>query len=89
MSSKAWVLYLVIILLVRSGDASILDWVWGVSQENAGPRPKIGDAPIVKVPFEVTTEDQQFLEAAKEYTSLKLSDLDTCQHVVSKSSLMR
>jgi hypothetical protein len=86
-NSKALVLYLYI-LLIRNGDASVLDWIWGGSQENAGPRPKIGNVPVGKVPFEVTTEDEKFLQEAKEYTSLKLSDLDACQHHVSKSSLM-
>jgi hypothetical protein len=86
-SLKALVLYL-LILLIRNGDASVLDWIWGGSQENAGPKPKIGDVAIVKVPFEVTTEDEKFLQEAKKYTSLKLSDLDDCQHRVSKNSLM-
>jgi hypothetical protein len=86
-SSKALVLCL-LILLIGSGDASVLDWIWGGSQENAGPRPKIGDVAMVKVPFEVTYEDEKFLQEAKKYTSLKLSDLDDCQHRVSKNSLM-
>jgi hypothetical protein len=85
--SKAWVLYL-FILLLRSVNASVLDWIWGRSQENAGPQSEIGDVPIVKVPFEVTTEDEKFLQEAKKYTSLQLSDLDACQHRVSKSSLI-
>jgi hypothetical protein len=86
-SSKGWVLYL-FILLLRSADASILDWIWGGSQENVVPRSAIGNVPIVKVPFEVTTEDEKFLQEAKKYTSLQLSDLDACQHRVSKSSLL-
>lgn len=85
--SKAWVLFL-FILLLRSVDVSVLDWIWGGSQENAGPRPEIENVPIVKVPFEVTTEDEKFLQEAKKYTSLQLSDLDVCQHRVSKSSLI-
>jgi hypothetical protein len=75
-------------LLVRAADASVLDWVWGSSEENANPKPKIGDVPVVKVPYEVTTEDEKFLQEAKKYTSLKLSDLDACQHHVSKGLLM-
>jgi hypothetical protein len=82
-SSKTWVLYL-FILLVRTADTSILDWFWSGSQDQASTRPKIGDVPVVKVPFEVTTEDEKFLQEAKKYTSLKVSDLDACQHHVSK-----
>jgi hypothetical protein len=82
-SFKTWVLYL-LILLVRTGDTSFLDWVWSSgSQDDASTRPKIGSVPVVTVPFEVTTEDEKFLQEAKKYTSLKLSDLDTCQHHVS------
>jgi hypothetical protein len=85
--SKACVLYL-FILLVRTGDTSLLEWVWGESQDDVSARPKIGDVPVVKVPFEVTTEDEKFLQEAEKYTSLKLSDLDTCQHHVSESFRM-
>jgi hypothetical protein len=81
MITKAFMLFLFILLLI-SGDASILDWFWGGAQENAGPRIKIGDVPIAKVPFEINTEGEKFLQAAKKYTSLKLSDLDDCQHRV-------
>jgi hypothetical protein len=73
------------ILLIGSGNASIFDWIWGGSSENATPKPKIGDLPIVKIPFEITTEDENFLREAKNYTSLKLADLDDCQHHVSKN----
>jgi hypothetical protein len=79
----------VFILLIRIADTSILDWVWGTSQESADPRPKIGDVPVVKVPFEVTTEDEKFLQEAKKYTNIKLSDLDACQHHVSKGLFIR
>jgi hypothetical protein len=82
-SFKAWVLYL-LVLLVRTGDTSLLEWVWGRSQDDASTKPKIGDVPVVKIPFEVTTEDEKFLQEAKKYTGLKLSDLDACQHHVSK-----
>jgi hypothetical protein len=82
-SSKIWVLYL-FILLIRSGDTSLLDWVWSGSQDDTSTKLKIGDVPVVKVPFEVTSEDEKFLQEAKKYTSLKLSDLDECQHHVSK-----
>ncbi|KDR18720.1 protein brambleberry-like [Zootermopsis nevadensis] len=77
--SKARLLCLFVIL-IRGVDSSVLDWVWGSSKENADPRPKVGDAPVVKVPFEVTAEDEKFLQEAKKYTNLKLSDLDSCQH---------
>jgi hypothetical protein len=87
-SFKAWVLCL-FILLVRTGDSSFIDWVWGGSQDDASTRPKIGDVPVVKIPFEVTTEDERFLQEAKKYTGLKLSDLDACQHHVSKFLWMR
>lgn len=85
--SKARLLCLFVIL-IRGVDSSVLDWVWGSSKENADPRPKVGDAPVVKVPFEVTAEDEKFLQEAKKYTNLKLSDLDSCQHHVSKGLLM-
>lgn len=75
-------------LLVRTGDTSILDWVWSGSQDDANTRPKIGNVPVVTVPFEVAAEDEKFLQEAKKYTSLKLSDLDTCQHHVSIFLLM-
>jgi hypothetical protein len=87
-SSKTWVFYL-LILLVRTGDTSILDWLWSGSQDNASTRPKIDNVPVVTVPFEVTTEDEKFLQEAKKYTGLKLSDLDTCQHHVSIFLWMR
>jgi hypothetical protein len=75
MSAKAFILYLVI-LLIGSGNAALVDWIWGASYENAAPEPKIGDLPIVKVPFEIITEDEEFLREAKNNTSLKLADLD-------------
>jgi hypothetical protein len=84
---KVLVLYSVLLLL-RATDAAVLDWIWGSSKENADPRPKIGDVPAVKVPFEVASEDEKFLEEAKKYTNLKLSDLDACQHHVSEGLLM-
>jgi hypothetical protein len=87
-SSKTWVLYL-LILLVRTGDTSILDWLWSGSQDNASTRPKIDSVSVVTVPFEVATEDEKFLQEAKKYTGLKLSDLDTCQHHVSIFLWMR
>jgi hypothetical protein len=76
-------MFLLVILLIGSGNAWLVDWIWGGSNENAVPTPKIGDIPIVKVPFEITTEDEEFLREAKNYTSLKLADLDDCQHHVS------
>jgi hypothetical protein len=89
MITKGLVLCLCL-LLVRSGDASVLDWFWGGARENADPRLKTGDVPIVKVPFEISIEDEKFLQEARKYTSLKLSDLDDCQHRVSKkNSLLR
>jgi hypothetical protein len=81
MLTKALMLCL-LISLIRSGDASLLDWIWGGAEENAAPTQKIDDIPIVKVPFEITTEDEKFLEEAKNYMSKKLSDLDDCQHRV-------
>jgi len=81
-SSKTWVLYF-LMLLIRTGDTSFLGWVWSGSQDDANSRPKIGNVPAVTVPFEVATEDEKFLQEAQKYTSLKLSDLDTCQHRVS------
>jgi hypothetical protein len=75
MFAKALILYL-FISLIRSGDASVLDWFWG----GAGPNRKTGDVPIVKVPFEITIEDEKFLQVARKYTSFKLSDLGDCQH---------
>jgi hypothetical protein len=77
MFAKALMLYL-FISLIRSGDASVLDWFWG----GAGPNLKTGDVPNVKVPFEITIEDEKFLQEARKYTSFKLSDLDDCQHRV-------
>jgi hypothetical protein len=85
MITKSFTLFL-FILLLRSGGASIRDWFWGGVQENAGSRIKISDVPIAKVPFEINTEDEKFLQAAKKYTSLKLSELDDCQHRVSSES---
>lgn len=82
-NSKTWVLYLIILLLVRTGDTSFFDWVWSGSQDDTNTRPKIGNVPDVTVPFEVKTEDEKFLQEAKKYTGLKMSDLDTCQHRVS------
>ncbi|KAJ4426506.1 hypothetical protein ANN_27320, partial [Periplaneta americana] len=75
-------LFYLLILEVPSADSSFLDWFWGGDRENVDMKPKIGDVPNVKVPFEVTTEDVKFLEEAKKYTSLKLSDLDSCQHQI-------
>ncbi|PNF16473.1 Protein brambleberry [Cryptotermes secundus] len=45
---------------------------------------RLGYLAIVEVPFEISTEDERFLQEAKkyEYTSLKMSDLDDCQHRV-------
>jgi hypothetical protein len=48
MITKAFILFLSILLL-RSGDASILDWFWCGAQENASPRIKIGSVPIAKI----------------------------------------
>ncbi|XP_069690201.1 protein brambleberry-like [Periplaneta americana] len=75
-------LFYLLILEVPIADSSFLDWFWGGDRENVDMKPKIGDVPNVKVPFEVTTEDVKFLEEAKKYTSLKLSDLDSCQHQI-------
>jgi hypothetical protein len=85
--SKARLLYL-FMLLLRAADASILDWVWWSTKENADSRPKISDVPVIKVPYEAKTEDEKFLQEAKKYTNLKLSDLDACQHHVSNGVLM-
>jgi hypothetical protein len=82
MGMKALMLCL-LISLIRMGDTSLLTWIWGGSEGNDGPRPIIGDIPNVKVLFELTTDDEKFLEEAKNYTSAKLSDLDECQHRVS------
>ncbi|PNF20063.1 hypothetical protein B7P43_G05263 [Cryptotermes secundus] len=59
-------------LLIRSCDASVLDWFWGGTV----------DVPNVKVHFEISTEDEKFLQEAKKYTSMKMSDLDDCQRRV-------
>lgn len=82
MSTKALIIYL-FILLVGSGNASVIDWIWGGHHENAAPKPTIGGLPIVKIPFEITADDEKFLREAKNYTSLKLAHLDDCQHHVS------
>ncbi|XP_033609951.1 protein brambleberry isoform X2 [Cryptotermes secundus] len=81
MSTKALIICL-FILLVGSGNASIIDWIWGGHDENAAPKPTIGGLPIVKIPFEIITDDEKFLREAKNYTSLKLEHLDDCQHHV-------
>jgi hypothetical protein len=88
MLTKALMLCL-LISLIKSGDASLLDWIWGGADENAAHTQKIGDIPIVKVPFEITTEDEKFLEEAKNYTSMKLSDLDDCQHLVGNGEYIK
>ncbi|XP_067005674.2 protein brambleberry [Anabrus simplex] len=60
-----------------------LDWVWSKNDDAADDtRPKVKGMTMVKVPFEAKTDDEKFLEEAKKYTSLKLSELDSCQHKV-------
>jgi hypothetical protein len=87
MSTKALLFYL-FFLLIGSGNAGFVDWIWGGSHENAAPEPDVVGLHYVKIPFEITTEDDSFLREATNYTSLKLADLDECQHHVSnKSSL--
>ena len=75
----------IFLLLLLTVNASFLDWFWGGESEIQDQKLKIGEVPAVKIPFEVNTEDEKFLEEAKKYTSLKLSDLDSCQHHVSIS----
>lgn len=70
----------VLVLLFTTANASLLDWIWSGEPETQDQKLKIGEVPAVKIPFEVNTEDEKFLEEAKKYTSLKLSDLDSCQH---------
>lgn len=78
MNTKALIIYL-FILLVGSGNASVIDWIWWGHHENAAPKPTVGGLPIVKIPFEIISDDEKFLREAKK----KLAHLDDCQHHVS------
>jgi hypothetical protein len=56
------------ILLVISGDASVLDWIWGGSQEpqqNASHTPIIGYFAIVKVLLEISIAGEKILQEGK------------------------
>ncbi|GLG94206.1 Uncharacterized protein GBIM_01465 [Gryllus bimaculatus] len=65
-------------------------WIWGVNwlwKSTASKNENrvieyIGDVPVPNVPYEAKTDDEKFLEAAKKYTDLQLSELDTCQHKI-------
>jgi hypothetical protein len=33
---------------ITENYASVVDWIWGISHEYAGPKKKIGDLPILR-----------------------------------------
>nr|CAD7440868.1 unnamed protein product [Timema bartmani] len=66
---------------LKIADASLLDWFWSSNTSNSQ---QTLDRPttLKKVPYELMTTDEKFLEDAKKFLDVKLSDLDVCQHKV-------
>nr|CAD7404690.1 unnamed protein product [Timema poppensis] len=66
---------------LKIADSSLLDWFWSSNKSNSE---QTLDRPttLKKVPYELMTTDEKFLEDAKKFLDVKLSDLDVCQHKV-------
>uniref|UniRef100_A0A1B6DF22 Protein brambleberry n=1 Tax=Clastoptera arizonana TaxID=38151 RepID=A0A1B6DF22_9HEMI len=77
------VTFILILLVYQITCASIFEWLGlGLSSDkNPSSTVHLKDGtPLIPIPFEELSPEEKFLQEAKKYTSLQLSQLDSCQH---------
>lgn len=81
MDCRLLLLILFVSFNCKLGSASILDWIWGKTDDKTV---SVADSvPLISIPYESMTEDEKFLQQAAKLTDVKVSSpLEICQHKV-------
>ncbi|XP_066583144.1 protein brambleberry-like [Prorops nasuta] len=78
----AFVVLLFTINISQSQSATVLNWIWGKSEDDNTAVVADG-VPLINIPYETMTEDEKFLQEAAKFTDIQVSSpLETCQHKV-------
>lgn len=75
---------LLMFLISSSSSLSMYEWLGWSSDSAQSSAVQVKDGvPLIPVPFEELSLEEKFLQEAQKYSSVQLSQLDSCQHKVS------
>lgn len=83
MESRLLLIALILSVNCKIGSASVLDWLWGKTANDASDVLVADGVPLISIPYESMTEDEKFLQEAAKFTDIQVSSpLEICQHKV-------